>query len=268
MMAAQGPAGVEMFRLDGKVALVTGASRGLGLSIAESLAAAGATVVLAARDVGKLQDAVGRIEAGGGKAGFESFDMNDEAAVGVAFGRVAERFGAPHILVNNAGLSPRPGLFESTMDIWDETHRTNLRSVFILCREAARGMIPRREGRIINVTSYMATVGRDRGAAYSASKGGLAAMTRSLACDLGRYNITVNAISPGLFMTDMSAPVKENPLVLRRYSERIALGRPGEPHEVAGAALFLASGASSYMTGTTIDIDGGVANVLPISFRP
>lgn len=260
--------GVDMFRLDGKVALVTGASRGLGLAIARSFAAAGATVVLAARDEAKLREAVADIEAAGGQAGFEPFDMNDEQAVLAAFGRVVERFGAPHILVNNAGLSPRPGLFESTMETWEEVMRTNLRSVFLLCREAARGMIPRKDGRIINVTSYMATVGRDRGAAYSASKGGLAALTRSLAGDLGRYNITVNAISPGLFMTDMSAPVKENPLVLKRFNERIALGRPGEPHEVAGAALFLASTAGSYVTGASIDVDGGVANVTPISFRP
>ncbi len=258
---------MDLFRLDGKVALVTGASRGLGRAIAETLASAGALVVLAARDAAKLEEAAAAIRAAGGQAAIESFDLLDEAAVIAAVARIAERHGAPHILVNNAGVSPNQALVKSTLAVWDETYNINVRAAYLLCREVARGMIERREGRIINVTSYTATVGRDRFPAYASSKGALAALTRTMACELGRYNITVNNISPGLFMTDMAGPLKANESAYRAYCDVIALGRGGEPEEIGGVALFLASRAGSYITGATIDVDGGVANTMPIHFR-
>ena len=257
---------MEMFSLVGKVALVTGASRGLGRVIAETLAKAGARVVLAARDEGKLADVAGSIRSAGGSADTEAFDMNDEVAVAAAIGRISARHGSPHILVNNAGISPRELLLKSTLETWDEAHRVNARSAYLLCREVARGMIERREGRIINVTSYVADLGRDGFQAYSSSKAAMSGLTRSLACELGPFGITVNNIAPGLFFTDMGRPVQDNPVVHDKYREVIALGRAGNPSEIGGAALFLASSAGSYVTGTTIEVDGGVANVMPVRF--
>jgi gluconate 5-dehydrogenase len=256
----------DLFRVDGKVALVTGASRGLGLVIARTLADAGALVVLAARDGAKLEAAALDIRRSGARAEFEAFDLLDENAVLAAVSRMTARHGAPHILVNNAGTSPNQSLVKSTLDVWDRTHNVNVRSAYILSREVARGMIERRDGRIINITSYTATVGRDRFPAYASSKGALAALTRTMAAELGRHNITVNNISPGLFMTDMADPMKANPSIYAAYRNAIALGRGGEPEEIGGAVLFLASRAGSYVTGATIDVDGGMANATPIHF--
>jgi len=258
---------MQMFSLEGQVALVTGASRGLGKAIAGAFAEAGARVILAARDGHKLADVSKSIRDQGGQAEIEVFDLADEDAVVAAIGRINQRHGVPHILVNNAAAMPRMPFLDSSLADWDEAQRTNLRAPYLLCREVARGMIERNQGgRIINITSYAGLVGRDNIQAYAASKAGLAGLTRSLACELGPHGITVNNISPGLFMTDLSVSLRTTPVVMDKYRGLIALARPGEPHEIAGAALFLASSAGSYVTGTTIDVDGGIANTMPVRY--
>lgn len=257
---------MKMFSLEGKVAMVTGASRGLGSEIAKAFAEAGARVILVARDRAKLKSVADAIQRSGQRADVEVIDLANERDVVSAIERIKGNYGSPDILVNNAGSMPRMPLLESTSDAWDEAYNVNVKSVYILCREVSRTMIDRGWGRIVNVTSYTAVVGRDNLQAYSSSKAALAGLTRSLACELGVHGITVNNISPGLFMTDMAVSFKDNPTALNKYRGLIALARPGEPREIAGAALFLASDAGSYVTGTTIDVDGGVAHVMPVRY--
>lgn len=257
---------MSLFSLRDRIALVTGASRGLGRVIAGALAEAGATVVLAARDRARLEDAAAEIGRSGGSAQVAVFDLTDEAAVAIAVPAIIDRHGRIDILVNNAAFMPRGSLLKSTLADWDGAMNVNLRSAYLLCREAARGMIRQRYGKIVNLSSYVATVGRGRQQAYSASKAGLEGLTRSLACELGPHNITVNAISPGLFLTEMATGLVNNASVMGTYERAIALGRGAQPGEIAGAAVFLASDASSYVTGATLDVDGGVRNVMPMHF--
>jgi gluconate 5-dehydrogenase len=257
---------MKLFSLEGRVALVTGASRGLGREMAHALGGAGACVVLAARDREMLEVAAQEIRGAGGSAEVEVFDLADEVAVGAAIPRIVARHGRLDILLNNAAIMPRKPLTKSTLEDWDLAQTVNLRSTYLLCREAARVMIERRYGRIINVSSYVATVGRDGLQAYAASKAGVEGLTRSLACELGPHNITVNAISPGLFMTGLGALVN-SPEILKVYENAIALGRGGRPEEIRGAAVFLASEAASYVTGTTLHVDGGVEHLMPMHFR-
>ena len=255
---------MELFSLQGRVALVTGASRGLGLAMARALAAAGAHVVLAARDEARLESAAQDIRRSGGLADVEAFDLLDEAAVVAAVQRIVARSGRLDILLNNAGICLWSGLLESTLADWRRTLDTNLTAVYLLAREAARAMIARRHGRIINVGSYVSVIGRERLTAYVASKHGLAGLTKSLAGELGRHGVTCNGIAPGFFETDMAAPVLADPARARIFTEAIAMGRWGRPEELAGAAIFLASDAASYVNGHMLHVDGGVADVLSL----
>jgi gluconate 5-dehydrogenase len=254
----------ELFSLQGRVALVTGASRGLGLAMARALAAAGAHVVLAARDAAKLAEAADSIRRECGRADVEAFDLLDEAAVVAAVPRIVARHGRLDILLNNAGICLWGGLLESSSETWRRTLDTNLTAVYLLAREAARAMVPQRRGRIINVGSYVSVIGRERLAAYVASKHGLAGLTKSLAGELGRHNITCNGIAPGFFETEMAAPVLADPARAKIFTDAIAMGRWGRPQELAGAVLFLASDAASYVNGHMLHVDGGVAEVLSL----
>lgn len=255
---------MSLFSLEGRIALVTGASRGLGLAMARALAAAGAHVVLAARDAARLEQAAQEIRAAGGRADIEAFDLLDEAAVGTAVQRIVARFGRLDILLNNAGICLWGGLLESTLDDWRRTLDTNLTAVYVLAREAARTMVAQRSGRIINVGSYVSVIGRERLTAYVASKHGLAGLTKSLAGELGRHNVTCNGIAPGFFETDMAGPVLADPARARIFTDAIAMNRWGRPEELAGVAVFLASDASSYVNGHMLHVDGGVAEVLSL----
>lgn len=255
---------MSLFSLDGRVALVTGASRGLGLAMARALAAAGAHVVLAARDESRLEAAARDIRAGGGRADVQAFDLLDEAAVVASMQAIRARFGRLDILLNNAGICLWGGLLESTLDDWRRTLDTNLTAVYLLAREAARLMVAQRHGRIINVGSYVSVIGRERLTAYVASKHGLAGLTKSLAGELGRHGVTCNGIAPGFFETEMAAPILRDPERARIFTEAIAMGRWGRPDELAGAAVFLASDAASYVNGHMLHVDGGVAEVLSL----
>lgn len=255
---------MNLFSLDGRIALVTGASRGLGLAMARALAAAGAHVVLAARDESRLTAAAQDIRRSGGLADVEAFDLLDEDAIVAAVRRIVARFGRLDILLNNAGICLWGGLLESTSADWRRTMDTNLTAVYLLAREAARSMVAQRHGRLINVGSYVSAVGRERLTAYVASKHGLAGLTKSLAGELGRHGVTCNGIAPGFFETEMAAPILGDPARTRIFTEAIAMGRWGRPDELAGAAIFLASDAASYVNGHMLHVDGGVAEVLSL----
>ena len=253
-----------IFSLTGRVALITGASRGLGLAMAHALAEAGAHVVLAARDEARLAEAATAIRARGGRADIEAFDLLDEAAVVAAVPRIAARHGKLDILLNNAGICLWGSLLDSTLDVWHRTIATNMTAVYLLAREAARPMIAQGSGRIINIGSYVSVIGRERLTAYVASKHGLAGLTKSLAGELGRHNITCNGIAPGFFQTEMAAPILNDPARAKIFTDAIAMGRWGRPEELAGAAVFLASDAASYTNGHMLHVDGGVAEVLSL----
>lgn len=254
-----------LFDLHGRVALVTGASRGLGLAMARALADAGARVVLAARGRDALEQAAADIRSVGGDAHTLSFDLLDEAAVAAAVPQVLAQHGRLDILLNNAGLCLWSNFLESSLDDWNRTLAVNLTAAYVLAREAARPMIAQRWGRIINVGSYVSVIGRERLQAYAASKHGLLGLTKSIAGEVGRHGVTCNAIAPGFFVTDMSEPVRRDPQRMQVFTGAIAMQRWGQPDELAGPALFLASEASSYVNGHTLHVDGGVAEVLSLA---
>lgn len=253
-----------LFDLSGKVALVTGGSRGLGFAMARAYAQAGARVVLAARDAERLERAAAQLRAEGGDVHALPFDLLDEVAVTAAVPRLIDVHGRLDILLNNAGICIWSGFLESTLDAWNRTLATNLTAVYLLAREATRPMIAQGWGRIINVGSYVSVIGRERLQAYAASKHGLLGLTKSIAGEVGRHGVTCNAIAPGFFLTEMAEPVRRDPARMQVFTNAIAMGRWGDPAELAGPAVFLASAAASYVNGHTLHVDGGVAEVLSL----
>jgi gluconate 5-dehydrogenase len=220
--------------------------------------------VLTARDGAQLQAVAEAIRAAGGRADVEAFDLLDEAAVVAAVPRIVARHGRLDILVNNAGICVWGGLLDSTLEVWRRTIDTNLTAVYQLAREAARQMTAQRYGRIVNISSYVAAIGRERLQAYVASKHGVTGLTKSLAGELGRHGVTCNAVAPGIFETEMAAPVMADPARLKVFTDAIALGRLGRPDELVGAVQFLASDAAAYITGHTIHVDGGIVAALSL----
>ncbi len=247
----------KLFSLDGRVALVTGASRGLGWAIAEALAEHGAHVVLSSRDPAALDGRAAELVKRGQSAQTRAFDAADRAAGAEAVAAVHSEHGRLDILVNNAGINHREPLADFNDGDWDRVIETNLTAVMRLSRDAGRHMAARGHGRIINTASIMSLVARPGIAAYVASKGGLAALTRALAVEFGPRGVNSNAIAPGYIVTDMNTALKADPEFDSFVSGRTPLGRWGEPRENGAVALFLASDASSYVTGTSLVVDGG-----------
>lgn len=247
------------FSLKDKVALVTGAGRGLGLEIAKALAGAGAHVYVNGRDAGRLAAPVAAIAAEGNSAEALAFDVASESAVVDAFAGIARAHGRLDILVNNVGLRNRKAAMELTLDEVRTLIDADLVSAFLTAREAAKLMITRKWGRIINVTSIAGPLARNGDPAYAAAKAGLAGLTRALAADFGPHEITVNGIAPGFFATETNAAIAADKDLGATYSRRTMLGRWGRPEEISGAAVFLASEAASFVTGHILTVDGGTS---------
>jgi NAD(P)-dependent dehydrogenase (short-subunit alcohol dehydrogenase family) len=241
----------------GRVALITGGSRGLGKAMAIALAADGVAIALVARDREKLQETANAIRGAGGTA--ESFvaDVTREADVERLYKDVIARFGNVHILVNNAGINVRKHIHEFTMAEWNSVIETNLTGVFLLCRAFVPQMKHLGYGRILNLTSIMSHVSIPGRAAYSSSKTALLGLTRALALELAPHNITVVGISPGPFATEMNTPIVNNPELNAQFVSKIPLGRWGKVEEIGELARFLCSDHAGFITGTDILIDGG-----------
>ena len=252
-----------LFNLAGRCALVTGSSRGLGHAMATALAEAGARVVLNGVDAGRLAQAAEAMRAQGHQVEQAAFDVGDEAAVKAAFAALDAAGIEVDILVNNAGIQLRKPLVELELPEWERVLHTNLTSAFIVSREAARRMIARgRGGKVINIASLMSEAARATVSPYTAAKGGLKMLTRSMVAEWAPHNIQANAIGPGYMATEMNQALISNPEFDGWVKRRVPSNRWGQPGELGGAAIFLASAASDYVNGQIIYVDGGMLAVL------
>jgi len=253
----------DLFSLAGRTALVTGSSRGLGNAIATGFAAAGAAVVLNGSDPARLGSAASALRSKGCKVIEAAFDVTDEGAVVTAFEKLDAEGVAVDILVNNAGIQLRKPLVDLSVAEWQRVIDTNLTSAFVVGREAARRMIRRgRGGKVINIGSLTSEVARATVAPYTAAKGGIKLLTRSMAAEWAEHDIQANAIGPGYMMTEMNKALIDNPTFDAWVKGRTPAKRWGRPEELVGAAVFLASAASGYVNGQIIYVDGGMLAVL------
>lgn len=246
------------FDLTGKVAIVTGASRGLGQYFGRALARAGADLVITSRDLESLDPFQQEIEAMGRRALPLQLDVRDYHSIQHMVSAAHAAYGKIDILVNNAGCNVRKPALEVTWDDWNLVLDTNLRGAFFVAQAVGRHMIPRRYGRIINIGSITSVFGYAGLTPYSASRGGIKQLTMSLADDWGPHGVTVNCLAPGWFKTQQNRVLYENERWVEYITDRIPLRRPGQPHDLDGAVVFLASDASQYITGQTLLVDGGM----------
>ncbi len=253
---------MELFSLQGKQALVTGSSQGIGFAMAEGLGRAGARLMLNGRDKLKLESAHKALAAKGLDVRSMAFDVTDEAAVNDGIGKIENDSGAIDILVNNAGMQFRTPLEDYPAEKFRELLRVNIESAFLVGKAVAKGMIKRQSGKIINICSVQSELGRPSIAPYTATKGAIKMLTKGMCADWAKYGIQVNAIGPGYFKTPLNQALVDNPEFSAWLEKRTPAGRWGDVDELIGAAVFLASPASSFVNGHILYVDGGISSVL------
>jgi gluconate 5-dehydrogenase len=250
------------FDLSGKTALVTGSSQGIGLAIAQGLGEAGARIIVNGRDAAKLSSARASLEAKGLSVSVAAFDVTDETAVTEAISGIERDIGAIDILFNNAGMQFRTPLEDYPLAKWRELMQVNVESAFIVGKAVAKGMISRKAGKIINICSVQSELGRPSIAPYTATKGAIKMLTKGMCADWAKHNIQINAIGPGYFKTPLNQALVDNPEFSSWLERRTPAGRWGTTDELIGAAIFLASPASSFVNGHILYVDGGITSVL------
>ncbi|MFG6081380.1 SDR family oxidoreductase [Paracoccus litorisediminis] len=253
---------VQLFDLTGRTALVTGSSRGLGRAMAEGLAKAGARVILNGVNAARLDEAVTELRGKGLDVAAQAFDVTDEAAIKAAFEELDRTGQQVDILVNNAGIQFRRPMLELETADWQRVIDANLTSAFVIGREAAKRMAARGHGKVINIGSLTSELARATIAPYTVAKGGIKMLTKAMAAEWGALGIQANAIGPGYMVTDMNEALLSNPEFDAWVKGRVPMRRWGQPEELAGIAIFLASAASSYVSGQIIYADGGMISVL------
>jgi NAD(P)-dependent dehydrogenase (short-subunit alcohol dehydrogenase family) len=247
----------DLFDLTGKTALVTGASKGLGRAMALGLAKAGCDLALCARDAEGLRETRAATEALGIRAETFAMDVLRRESVGQAVNAVVASFGKIDVLVNNAGVNVRKTTLDLSEEEWDRVLDTNLKGYFLVAQAVGRHMVARRCGKVINISSIFGAVGMSNQLAYASSKGGVVQMTKVMAIEWAPHNVNVNAIGPTYFETPLVATLRDDPERFRFINERTPMGRWGQPEELEGTVVFLASKASDFITGQTIYVDGG-----------
>ena len=249
---------LDRFRIDDRAALVTGGARGFGRVIAQALAEAGASVALTARDASQGEEAAGAVASATGRKTLAiSGDVTRPADVAAMVARTLDAFGRLDILVNNAGINVRGPIAELSEDDWDRVVDTNLKGPWLVCRAAGEALRKQKWGRVINVSSMLGEISLPGRTPYASSKGGLTLLTRTLALEWAADGVNVNALCPGPFMTEINTPLLNDPEAAAAMRAKVPLGRWGDPPEIGPAAVFLASDASSFMTGATLFVDGG-----------
>ncbi len=253
---------LDLFRLDDRIALITGSSQGIGLGLARGLAAAGAKVVINGRDAARLEQARGELAAAGMKVHAAAFDVTEEQEVNSAVDRIEAEVGPISVLINNAGMQFRTTLEDYPAEKWRELMRVNVESVFLVGKAVARHMIARKSGKIINICSVQSELGRPSIAPYTATKGAVKMLTKGMCADWAKHGLQINAIGPGYFKTPLNKALVENPEFSGWLEKRTPAGRWGNVDELTGAAIFLASDASSFVNGHILYVDGGITSVL------
>ena len=250
------------FSLEGRRALITGSGQGIGLAVAQALAEAGASIILNGRGAAKLNAAAAALRDKGAAVDTAVFDVTDHAAVAAAIGQIEAGHGPIDILVNNAGIQRRAPLQDFPAETWHELMRANLDSVFFVAQAAARHMIPRGAGKIINVCSVQSELGRPGIAPYTASKGAVKMLTKGMCADWAKHGLQVNGLGPGYFQTELTQALVDDPAFSAWLCNRTPAGRWGRVEELGGAVVFLASPASDFVNGQILYVDGGLTSVV------